>query len=189
MNPMSATAIILAAGASRRMGSPKALLQLNSKTLVTHHIDRFLAYSQRVIVVTGCDGEQIAEVVGRTAQCIHNPHWDTTEPIDSLLLALAGCDDTALWITPVDTPPASPQLLDAMWSAGAPCVPLFEGQPGHPVLIGPDERARLISCPPSQGLKALISTFQHVVTQEPQVTLNFNEPKSWATFLAEQARP
>ena len=136
MNPMSATAIILAAGASRRMGSPKALLQLNSKTLVTHHIDRFLAYSQRVIVVTGCDGEQIAEVVGRTAQCIHNPHWDTTEPIDSLLLALAGCDDTALWITPVDTPPASPQLLDAMWSAGAPCVPLFEGQPGHPVLIG-----------------------------------------------------
>ncbi len=189
MNPMSATAIILAAGASRRMGSPKALLQLNGKTLVTHHIERFLAYSQRVIVVTGCDGEQIAEVVGPTAQCIHNPHWDTTEPIDSLLLALAECGATPLWITPVDTPPPSLQLLDAMWSAGPPCVPVFQHQLGHPVLIGPSERRRLLANPPEQGLVDLVSTFPRVVTQEPQVTLNFNEPKSWTTFLTEQAHP
>ncbi len=187
MKQTNATTIILAAGASSRMGQPKALLQWKGKALLSHHIERFLHVSQRVMVVTGCHHDAIAAVVGASAQCIHNPQWSSTQPIDSLLLALAGCDDTPIWITPVDTPPASIELLAAMWAAGAPCVPVVDGQAGHPVLIGPDERVNLLATAPSCGLRELVSSFQGVVTQDRQVTLNFNEPKSWATFVAEQA--
>ena len=51
--------VILAAGQSSRLGSPKQLLQFNGKSLLQHSVDEALQTNLPVIVVIGANGELI----------------------------------------------------------------------------------------------------------------------------------
>lgn len=51
--------VVLAAGASSRMGSPKALLPLAGKALILHHVETALAHGLQPLVVLGHHAEQI----------------------------------------------------------------------------------------------------------------------------------
>jgi molybdenum cofactor cytidylyltransferase len=69
--------IILAAGASTRMGQPKQLLAYNDANLMQHAIDEALAAgSQQVIVVLGSGGEKISEQINKKqANVLYNKNW------------------------------------------------------------------------------------------------------------------
>jgi molybdenum cofactor cytidylyltransferase len=75
---LKAVAILLAAGASRRMGSPKQLLKFNGKTLLESCLEKLLAQNiQELIVVLGANAEQMKPL------CLHervlvvvNPSWE-----------------------------------------------------------------------------------------------------------------
>jgi len=56
---VSFAAVILAGGASRRMGSPKALLPYKGQTFLTKLISAFQPVSDRVIVVLGHNSDTI----------------------------------------------------------------------------------------------------------------------------------
>jgi molybdenum cofactor cytidylyltransferase len=74
----SIPAIILAAGASRRLGQPKQLVRYNSETLLARAI-RVAAESgaSPVIVVIGAHHEQISSSMQFDhAIAILNPHWE-----------------------------------------------------------------------------------------------------------------
>lgn len=75
---MSAIAIvILAAGASRRMGVPKQLLRHRGRTLLRHAVDAALGSTCRpVVIVLGANAEAIQpEVEGLPVQIVQNPRW------------------------------------------------------------------------------------------------------------------
>ena len=55
--------LLLAAGASRRMGTPKQLLPWNGKTLIEHQIETLLETDQEVYVVLGAHAERILPVL------------------------------------------------------------------------------------------------------------------------------
>ena len=85
---MSAIAIVvLAAGASKRMGVPKQLLPFRGRTLVRHAVDAALASTCRpVVIVLGANAGQIQpEVEGLPLQIVQNPHW--TEGLGSSIRA------------------------------------------------------------------------------------------------------
>jgi len=69
--------IILAAGASTRLGQPKQLLPYQGKTLIRHAAE--IAHDggyEPVIVVTGALHEQLlAELKEGHIEVIHNPNW------------------------------------------------------------------------------------------------------------------
>lgn len=69
--------IILAAGASSRMGTPKQLLLWQGKTLVAHVADEAVqATLFPVIVVTGAVAEQVSTaLLDKNVFIIHNPDW------------------------------------------------------------------------------------------------------------------
>ena len=75
---MSSTAIIiLAAGASRRLGSPKQLLLFRGKSLLQHTIDESLAFSDQVFVVLGHHQAAIAaQLQAPTVQIVVNEAWE-----------------------------------------------------------------------------------------------------------------
>jgi molybdenum cofactor cytidylyltransferase len=69
--------VILAAGASTRMGVPKQLLPYRGRTLVLHAVEAALGSTCRpVVVVLGAKADQIQpEVEGFSVQIVQNPHW------------------------------------------------------------------------------------------------------------------
>ena len=70
--------VILAAGASTRLGQPKQLLRHNDVNLIQHALDEALsAGAQKVLVVLGSGAEAIAEtIVKRQAHLLNNKNWE-----------------------------------------------------------------------------------------------------------------
>lgn len=71
--------IILAAGKSSRLGSPKQLLHFRGKNLLQHSIDIALgSIARQVIVVLGAEKEQIEQNLDQSKIfLLHNKDWQT----------------------------------------------------------------------------------------------------------------
>lgn len=71
--------IILAAGASERMGQPKQLLQYNGKSLIQHIVQAANdALHIPPLVVTGKYDRQIRDALaGQQAEFVFNPEWES----------------------------------------------------------------------------------------------------------------
>ncbi len=69
--------IILAAGASSRLGSPKQLLAYSGATLLQHSIEAAQSsYASSVLVVLGANAEIIKSAINHTpANVVVNPDW------------------------------------------------------------------------------------------------------------------
>lgn len=135
--------IVLAAGASSRMGSPKPLLQVEGTTFLERAVLLLREAGCRyvVAVVNAAEGApaRLADVSG--AIVVVN-ETAGSEQIDSLRLALVNladdCDGAI--ILPVDFPRIIPdtvrQLIAAFQEGDAPIInPSYNGVVGHPMLI------------------------------------------------------
>ena len=71
--------VVLAAGGSRRMGSPKQLLRIDGITLVRRAAETALASRcEGVYVIVGCAAEAVCrEVSELSLEVIDNPAWET----------------------------------------------------------------------------------------------------------------
>jgi xanthine dehydrogenase accessory factor len=140
--------IVLAAGRSRRMGRPKALLPFQGGTLLSHAVAALRGGGcGEVIVVCGpAHDETAAAAIARGAERLGarvavNPA-DGSEQIDSLragILALSAESEAAM-VLPVDVPgvdaAAVRSLAEAFLARGAPVVRAAHGvRHGHPVLF------------------------------------------------------
>ena len=69
--------VILAAGISSRLGSPKQLLEFDGKTLLQHAIDTALATGcPKVMVVLGARAEMLKpELANQPIQVLENKNW------------------------------------------------------------------------------------------------------------------
>ena len=135
--------VVLAAGAGRRYGQPKALVEQDGELLVDHAAATLAEGGCKpVVVVLGAAGAEVrhrARLDG--AIVVDNPDWDTGMG-SSLRRALAEIRDMpadAAVILLVDTPGVTPEAVRRLREhAGrtALAVATYGGEPGHPVLLG-----------------------------------------------------
>lgn len=176
-----AIAIILAAGGSRRMGAPKALLSIGEKCLIEAHIEVLFEHCSRVIVVGGALRQPLEKICRRTdAQFVHNLAWETTMPIDSLRCVLALNLPGPWVVTPVDAPPVLVGDLGNLVNCKTSAVLAHQGRSGHPVLLAQSEIARL---PKALHLREILTGSKQVSSQNPDCLLNINHPEQWASWL------
>jgi CTP:molybdopterin cytidylyltransferase MocA len=132
MSPVAG--LVLAAGAGRRFGGPKALATVDGERLVDRAV--------RVLRAGGCD--QVVVVGGAAAlsvagaEVVHNPDWPTGMG-SSLRVGLAAVREDAVVVIPVDMPwlgsDAVARVIPA-FAAGAEVVSAtYAGQRRHPVLL------------------------------------------------------
>ncbi len=119
--PRRAAGVILAAGASRRMGKNKMLLALEGETLVRRAARRALAAGlSPVVVVVGHEPERVrAELVGLACESVVNP--DFTGPTSGSLhrgLERVPPDVDAAVVMLADMVLVTEQMLSALVAAG-----------------------------------------------------------------------
>ena len=87
---MSLPVLVMAAGASYRMGRPKQLLPLGAGTVLTTVVDTLLAAGcSPVVCVLGASGTQVAAVLaGLPVEIVYNPDWNTGEMLSSVQCGL-----------------------------------------------------------------------------------------------------
>ena len=114
--PAGAVALLLlAAGASTRMGRPKQLLPYQGRTLLRHAAETAAATGcAPLVLVTGAlHDELVAEVAGLPIRPVHNPEWATgmASSIRAGLGALTEAPPAAVLIMLTDQPLVTPELL------------------------------------------------------------------------------
>ena len=162
-------AIILAAGDSTRMGTPKALLpDSDGRPFVVRIVRTFAAAGiPEIVIVTGAQHEPIHTAVSRDGMCasariVRNPD-PTRGPLSSLWTGLdaIGADADAVLMTLVDIPLVKAAtiraVVDAWKRTSAPVVrPAMGDRHGHPVLFDRAVFGELRSAPLDQGAKAVV---------------------------------
>jgi molybdenum cofactor cytidylyltransferase len=162
---VSVAGIILAAGESRRMGFPKALLRYRDETFLDTLIGLFAARCQQVIVVLGAHSDRIRENTMRPATFVINADYQRgqTSSMQCGLRAVPAAAESVLF-TLVDHPAVAPATLDALLglrprdaalesthslTLGAPMVrvPRHEGRRGHPIWFSRELIAEFLGLP------------------------------------------
>lgn len=195
---MSIGGLILAAGASSRMGSPKALLEIDGETFLDRLINAFVPHCAPVVVVLGYHADVIAQGSRRAAnvQFVFNPDAEQGQ-LSSLkcgLMALpAGCD--AVMFTPVDYPwikhstvAALADCLRASDELTAIVVPTCEGRRGHPVTVRRELIDVFLSLPESAIARDVIHQNVHrtryVEVDDPGILHDIDDRESYKQQLA-----
>jgi len=159
--------IILAAGASSRMGRPKALLPIDGDTFVTRVCRTLLAAGiGDLVVVAGAEHHAITAAVdeaGLRVRVLENPRREEGQ-LSSVLTGLAVADRPgvdAVMVHLVDAPLVRPEtvraVLDAYQRTRAPIVrPEVGGRHGHPVLFARRVFDDLRRADPAIGARAVV---------------------------------
>ena len=190
------TAVVLAAGESRRMGEIKQLLPWGATTVLGQTLRNVKASGVHdVVVVTGHAAEQTAAVAAAEgARSLHNPDYAAGEMLSSLQTAVAQLppDVAAVLVVLADQPLVEPETLErllvAFWQGeGALVAPVFGGRRGNPVLIGRAHFAELLALPPGAAPRALLQRHgAHGVTAVSDAILHdLDDPAAYAALRPE----
>jgi molybdenum cofactor cytidylyltransferase len=162
--------IILAAGASRRMGSPKALLDYRGETFVDRLIRVFSRTCDPVIVVAGVHADLIRGRMDRRAQLATNPDPDRGQ-LSSLQTGLAEVprDVAGFLFTPVDCPTVREETIETLVhelhkNGTLLAIPRYHGRRGHPVCARASLIAEFLALPPTAETRAVVNTHADRIT-------------------------
>jgi molybdenum cofactor cytidylyltransferase len=194
MKPLAAA--ILAAGASRRMGRPKALLPLNGLTFVEH----LLAATRQsrvgiVRVILGSNAKEIgAELTLESSAIVVNENWEQGQlsSIQAAILSLPPGATGGLLLCPVDHPLITVRLVSqliAEFDARKKLIilPTHLGRRGHPVIFHYSLYDELLAASPDVGARQVVwahpAEIAEVPTDEAGVILNLNDPVTLKSAL------
>ncbi|WP_308116957.1 nucleotidyltransferase family protein [Pseudonocardia sp. WMMC193] len=139
---MTAGGLLLAAGAGRRMGGPKALVELGGEPLVRRAL-RVLEVGGcgPLTVVVGAEAQRAAALVGDRARVVVAEDWaeGMGASLRAGLAAVADGAQDAVVVHLVDLPGVTPEAVARLAALGSPSAlarAAYAGVPAHPVLLG-----------------------------------------------------
>jgi len=178
-------AILLAAGESRRMGSPKALLAIQGTTFLGRILETLATAPTPEIgpirVVLGARAGDIREasapILQRFAsrvEPIENPMWRKGQ-VSSLRVGLDGLEETgaeAVMVALVDHPLVTPDTVAAIAAAwrSSPrsiVIPTFRDRRGHPVVFPRALWPELRNAPDQVGARAVVLAHHMEIREVP----------------------
>ncbi len=180
--------LVLAGGASSRMGQPKALLPLGSQTMIERLLDLFSRHCSRTIAVTGAHHNEIETALPHlSTQLSFNPHHESGM-FSSLRHGLAQLVDAdAILFSPVDFAAVSSKSIAALFDAAPNVIvkPRYNGASGHPVLIRKPAITALLAAPPDQNAKAVLSSLPstYIDVADPAVAQDCDTPEDYTEVL------
>jgi molybdenum cofactor cytidylyltransferase len=198
-------AVILSAGESSRMGSPKALVPFRGLTF----LERLLAAveANSIVQIPGADsvagrgigwtrvvlGAHVREITGQLpldpANIVVNPNWKQGQlsSIQAAIRSLPEGQTDGMLLFLVDHPLVSAvtvgEIITQFYESGRPIVlPKFCGKRGHPVIFARRLYDELLNAPADQGARAVVwahaTEVLEVPTEDEGVMRNLNDPEA-----------
>lgn len=140
---MTVAGLLLAAGAGRRYGMPKALVRLGGRLLVERGAETLREGGcDPVVVVLGAAADRVrAEALLGTAVVVDNPQWPSGmgSSLSTGLLATLRPGVEAALVLLVDLPGVTPAAVRRVAALASPDALVMAGygpRRGHPVLLG-----------------------------------------------------
>ena len=168
------SAIVLAAGRSRRMGAFKPLLPFGNQTVIESCVSnlRSAGIEEIIVVVGHRDNDVRQQLNSIPVTFVLNPDPDTEMSVSIQLgLAAVSPDARAILITPVDHPAVPGSIIRSLVEnrrAGAKLVqPEFQGKGGHPVLVDLAFRDELMTMGEKAGLRGFFADHRQEVLRLP----------------------
>lgn len=210
---MTLTALILAAGQSKRMGQPKMLLPWGETTVLGKVIETVQAAGvEEILVVTGGSRAHVEQIVAQhSVCCVHNPDYNRGEMLSSIQAGLRALlltphllpassisnenegRETAALICLGDQPQIEVRSVSAIIgrfreSGAGLIVPSFQMRRGHPWLAARPLWDELLSLQPPQSprnfLNAHAREIEYVNVDTPSVLADLDTPEDY-----ERAKP
>ena len=189
-------AIVLAAGASTRMGRAKALLRAGSHTFVRRILEtlRDGGVPETVVVVRPGDAALAAEIADAGyGRSVVNPRPEDGQ-LSSLLAGLDAVDRPgvdAVLVTLVDVPLVTPATIGTLCArAGvSPALVIravYRGQHGHPVIFKRPLFDALRRADPAAGAKDVVrgAPIENVEVDDPGVAEDIDTPADYTRVIA-----
>jgi molybdenum cofactor cytidylyltransferase len=158
---MDASAVVLAAGRSSRMGSNKLLLPFDGRTVLETTLDALRGID--TVVVTGHKPEELEGVLSRyKVKVVHNPRYEEGMTT-SFQAGLRAVDADAAFLVLGDQVGLTRCLLSAMVQAmvdggDAQIVsPRYGERRGHPVLFRRSLFGEILSLGPGESLRDVVA--------------------------------
>jgi molybdenum cofactor cytidylyltransferase len=192
------SAILLAAGESRRMKSFKPLLPFAGKTFIECCADNLLASrAAEIVVVTGHRHQDICRQIGnRPVRIVYNP--DYQQGMSTSIkrgLAVISNSAQAVMIALADQPLITSaifnQLIEAYESTRPLLViPIHGARRGHPIIIDLRLKDEVIAMDPAQGLRQVVhaheSDVAYVESASDSVLIDFDYPEDYWRLIRQQ---
>jgi molybdenum cofactor cytidylyltransferase len=194
-------AVILAAGASRRMGQPKLVLPWHDgKKIIDHVVTIYrTAGASPIVVVSGEEDDILAAAVtDLNVRRVSVPSGgEMLSSVQAGLSALQEPEVEAALLAPGDHPLLVPEtvgrLIDA-WRAesGGIVAPSIDGRRGHPILVGRSAWPAILSLRADRSLRdfmrARAGEIRYVVVEDQGVIRDIDTPLDYERALAEADR-
>ncbi|OON67046.1 NTP transferase domain-containing protein [Hymenobacter sp. CRA2] len=190
-------AVLLAAGASTRMGQPKQLLPYQGSTLLRRAAETALAAGcQPVVVVTGAlHAELAAEVRDLPVLLEHNDVWEagigTSIGVGVRAVEKSAPEAAAVLVMLSDQPLVTPallgQLLTAWRQSGLPVATTYADAVGVPAVFGRMVWPQLLALPATAGAKPLLQRLgdELALISFPPAATDVDTPEQYAALLSE----
>jgi len=198
---MNISAIILAAGESKRMGQPKMALKWKESTVLGHVISVFAnADVEDIVVVTGSRRNDIEKIVSAAqtmypVRSVFNDHFKEGEMLSSIQ-----CGFRDMLEKPVDAALVGlgdqPQVregsvrrvCEAFQKTGSPLVvPSYQMRRGHPWLIARELWQDFLDLAPPQTprdfLRAHAEKIQHVEVDSESILQDLDTPSDYRSAI------
>lgn len=179
-------AVLLAAGASARLGTPKQLLTRNGETLVRRAARLLHSTAPReLVVVVGAHRELVEDALASApVRIVSNDEWQ--EGIaSSLRCAAAAIDAPRVLIALCDQPALTAEHLHALLACGACAATSYDGRPGVPAVVDAALWTQAASLHGDRGFGALLALRNDVVrVAAPELQVDIDTPEQLAAARA-----
>jgi molybdenum cofactor cytidylyltransferase len=181
---VSGPAIILAAGASRRLGRPKQLVEAGGQSLLRRTVRAVQGACAPVLVVVGHQGERMAgHLAGLPVTLVPNPGWEEgiASSIRAGILALPPDAPGALFLV-CDQVAVNPALVAGLMAAraahpGAVVTCGYGGGRGIPSWFPAGRFPDLLALRGDRGARTLLDGDGVVVVPFPEGTEDVDRPE------------
>jgi CTP:molybdopterin cytidylyltransferase MocA len=189
--------LVLAAGQGRRMGGPKALMQVAGRPWWQWQMERLAASQLRQQWV-------VSEFVRQSIPAGALPDYSVAQAdapmFESLIRGISAIRSRrdlsarGLFVLPVDVPAPSTQVFESLMESDEVAAPVHAGAKGHPVYLPwPWVETTLIrhaaSAGPAERRLDRMIVPRFVPVDDPSVVANLNTPKDVAEWLASNRPP
>lgn len=190
--------VILAAGASSRMGQDKALLPWRGGTFLSAAIAALQPATDLVLIVAGANAGALAPVVNANAAFMvinPDPGQGQFSSLRTGLQEVLNRGRDAAIITLVDRPAAGAATIEKLkdeflaadeqiWAV----VPEYAGKHGHPIVIGREMISAFLDAPKSSSARdvehSLQTHIRYVSVDDPLVAANVDTPEDFSKLTS-----